>query len=95
MSLRGLVYEVDATLVGETVTLRFNPARLGKSIEVWSKGRKVGLASQVDVHANCFVKRDSDVRGTLPAAGATPAPTAGLRLRDLVDDSDDDNQGGR
>ena len=95
VSLRGLVYEVDATLVGETVTLRFHPARLGKSIEVWSKGRRVGLASQVDVHANCFVKRDSDVRGSLPADGATPAPTTGLRLRDLVDDSDDNNNGGR
>lgn len=58
ISLHGLVYEIDAALVGETVTLRYNPAERGKEIEVCHNGRSVQKAKVVDVYANCFVKRD-------------------------------------
>ena len=94
VSLRGVVYEVDAALVGETVALRFDPARIGKPVEVWCKGRKVATARRVDVYANCFVKRDNEVRGNLRVEGAAAAPPPqGLRLRDLRDGHDD--EGGR
>jgi hypothetical protein len=103
VSLRGVVYEVDAALVGETVTLRFDPSRIGKPVEIWWKGRKAALARRVDVYANCFVKRDNEVRSTLRIDGDTaPPPPQGLRLRDF-DDGDDggghhgggQNDGGR
>jgi transposase InsO family protein len=91
VSLRGVVYEVDAVLVGETVTLRFDPSRIGKPVEIWHKGRKVGQARTVDAYANCFVKRDNSVRTTLRVDGAAPAPAQGLRLRDF--DGGDKNGG--
>lgn len=58
VSLDGVVYEVDAMLVGESVTLRYDPARPGRKIQVWAKGKKVQDARVVDVHGNCFVKRE-------------------------------------
>jgi transposase InsO family protein len=83
VSLRGVVYEVDASLVGETVSLRFDPSRVGKPVELWVKGRKVGLAKPVDAYANCFVKRDNEVRSVLRADRVAPNPPEGLRLRDF------------
>jgi transposase InsO family protein len=58
ISLSGMVYEIDAALVGETVTLRYNPADQGKAIEVCHNGRFVQKAKLVDAYANCFIKRD-------------------------------------
>lgn len=69
VSLDATAYEVDATLVGEVVTLRYDPSKPGRAVQVWLKGEKVQDAKQVDVHANCFVKRE------------TPQ---GLRLADLA-----------
>jgi transposase InsO family protein len=82
VSLNGLVYEVDASLVGATVTLRFDPNQAGRGIEVWAQGHKVHIAKVVDVYANCFVKRDRPSRTLTPSAAAPPPP-AGLRLADL------------
>jgi hypothetical protein len=73
VSLDGVVYEVDASVVGEQVTLRFDPARRGAPVDVWHGGKKIEQARVVDTHANCFVKRNHD------------APE-GVRLRDLDDD---------
>lgn len=73
VSLDGAVYEVDAALVGEAVTLRFDPSRPGRPIQVWLKGERAGDAKLVDVHANCFVKRDQP---------------KGLRLADLDEKED-------
>jgi transposase InsO family protein len=58
ISLNGMAYEVDASLVGETVTLRYNPANQGKVIKVCYNGQFVEEARLVDVYANCFVKRN-------------------------------------
>ncbi len=58
ISLNGMVYEIDAALVGETVTLRYNPADQGALIEVCHHGRFMQQAKLVDTYANCFVKRD-------------------------------------
>lgn len=58
VSLNGVVYEIDASLVGETVVLRYNPADQGDSVEVCHNGQFMQTAKRVDTYANCFVKRD-------------------------------------
>jgi transposase InsO family protein len=82
VSLLGVVYEVDASLVGETVTLRYDPSRVGAPIQVAFKDRLYQAVKPVDVYANCFVRRD---HGSKLLEPSTPpaAPRPGLRLRDL------------
>jgi hypothetical protein len=82
VSLDGIVYEVDASLVGETVTLRFDPSRRGRPVGVYFKGRKIEQAKQVDLYANCFVKRDHTTKALQPDRRLDDPPT-GLPLRDL------------
>ena len=94
VSLRGVLYEVDATLVGETVTLRFDPARLGQPVEVWHKQNKTGTAKRVDLYANCFVKRNHATKALEPRNGPDTPPPSGLRLRNFQPGSDQ-NEGGR
>jgi transposase InsO family protein len=90
VSLNGLVYEVDASLVGTTVTLRFDPSQPGRAIQVWAAGEKSHTTAKVvDVYANCFVKRDRPSR-TLTPSSAAPPPPAGLRLADLGSTSSDE-----
>jgi transposase InsO family protein len=91
VSLRGALYEVDAVLVGQTVTLRFDPTRPERKVEVWHVGRKVGAAKPVDAYANCFVKRDHATKSLSPSR-APEAPPEGLRLRDFDGDK---SKGGR
>jgi hypothetical protein len=73
VSLNGIVYEVDAVLVDESVVLRYDPARPGRSVQVWLKGVRAKDAKVVDVHGNCFVKREKP---------------EGLRLADLAKKED-------
>lgn len=89
VTLDGVAFEVDAALVGERVTLRFDPARKPdkRSVEVWHQGRRVEIARRVDVLANCFVKRSGTTKNLeIPKGGAEPAE--GLAMRDLLDDED-------
>lgn len=58
VSLDGVLYEVDASLVGDTVTLRYDPSRNRKPVQIWHCGKQVQLAKPVDAYANCFVRRD-------------------------------------
>jgi transposase InsO family protein len=89
VSLRGVLYEVDAVLVGETVTLRFDPTRPTRPVEVWHKGGKVEVARPVNAYANCFVTRDHS-RKTFQVSKAPDAPPpAGLRLRDFGNGEDE------
>jgi hypothetical protein len=82
VSLHGVLYEVDAVLVGEAVTLRYDPHKLGRPIEVWHQGKKVSVARRVDAYANCFVKRDHTTKAVVPSQEpALPSPT--LRMTDL------------
>jgi hypothetical protein len=82
VSLHGVVFEVDAALVGETVTLRYNPSHLTRGVQVHYQGRPAAMAKRVDVYANCFVRRDHGTKLLTPTAPAhTPAP--GLPLRQL------------
>jgi putative transposase len=84
VSLNGVVYEVDAALVGETVLLRFDPAAPPeRPVQVCHQGRPSGLARVVQTYANCFVKRERPAR-TLATDGPAPQPPASaLRLREL------------
>jgi transposase InsO family protein len=93
VSLRGVLYEVDATLVGETVTLKFDPGKIGEPVEVWYQHKKVGMARRVDLYANCFVKRNPQSKVPLPGE-APEAPPKGLRLRDFPP-GDNPREGGR
>lgn len=81
VSLNGLVYEVDASLVGATVTLRFEPSAQHRGVQVWLDGKKVHDAKRVDVHANAYVRRS---KGPAPheSPASSGAPT-GLRLADF------------
>jgi transposase InsO family protein len=79
VSLDGVMYEVDATLVSETVLLRYDPSRLGRSVQVWHHGRRIQEAKRVDAYANCFVRRDRQLSTLGPAA----APPQGIRLSDF------------
>jgi putative transposase len=87
VSLNGKAYEVDASLVGQTVTLRFDPSLPGRAIQVHHDG-KSWSAKVVDLYANCFVKRDrpsQNLTPVEPAPAAPEPPRASLRLRDLAD----------
>mgnify|MGYP003339300493 FL=1 len=83
VSLNGIVYEVDAALIGEKVTLRYDPsAPPGRPIEVWHEHRRLADATPLDAYANCFVKRHRPSWNLVPD-GPAPEPKAGLALRDL------------
>jgi hypothetical protein len=88
LSLEGVAYEVDAALVGEMVTVRFDPAKKGAPVDIWHGGRKVQTARVVDAYANCFVKRNNETRAIeVDHKPISPAP--GLRLRDLGKDDEE------
>jgi transposase InsO family protein len=84
VSLNGTLFEVDAALVGQTVTLRHDPsAPASRGIEVWHDGRLVERARPLDAYANCFVRRNRPTQG-IEADTPAPAPRpGGLSLRDL------------
>lgn len=82
VSLLGVVYEVDASLVGETVTLRFDPSRRSRPVDVYFKGRKIEQAKRVDLYANCFVRRDHTTKALQPDKRLDDPPP-GLPLRKL------------
>jgi putative transposase len=87
VSLHGVVYEVDASLVGETVTLRFDPSRHGRPVDVYFKGRKIEQAKRVDLYANCFVRRNHTTKALQPDKRLGDPP-AGLPLRNLKREED-------
>lgn len=88
VSLAGLVYEVDAALVGETVTLRYEAGPTQpRTVQVWHDGVKAHDAKVVDVHANCFVKRDRPSNG-ITQSTSPDAPPPGLRLSDMKRDDE-------
>jgi transposase InsO family protein len=72
VSLNGRVYEVDAVLVGATVTLRYDPAvPPTRPIAVVHQGRPVGQATPLNAYANTTVRRH---RPSWHLETDTPAP---------------------
>ena len=89
VSLDGVVYEVDAALVGERITLRYDPAtEAGHPVQVWHEGQPIQVAKPVDLYANCFVKRNRPARTLTPDAPPPQPAPSGLKLRDLHDTDD-------
>lgn len=84
VSLNGTVFEVDAALVGETITLRFDPAApTSRGVEVWHQDKFIARATPLDAYANCFVRRNRPSR-TLETDTKAPSPRpSGLSLRSL------------
>jgi putative transposase len=86
VSLNGVLYEVDAALVGEKVTLRFDPgAAPERPVQVCHQGKLIEQAKPVNTYANCFVKRNRP-SCTLHVDGPAPEPPASaMKLRTLPD----------
>jgi len=94
VSLNGVIYEVDAALVGENVTLRFDPAAPPeRPIQVCFAGQCRQLARPVETYANCFVKRQRPSRTLAVTGPQTEPPPSALRLRELPTDEDDTPEG--
>ena len=93
VSLNGTLFEVDAALVGQTVTLRHDPsAPTSRGIEVWHDARFVERARALDAYANCFVRRHRPTQG-IETDTPAPAPRSpGLSLRDLRSGKPDDQE---
>lgn len=91
VSLNGVLYEVDAALVGEKITLRFDPgAAPERPVQVRHQGTFIELAKPVQTYANCFVKRNRP-SWTLNVDGPAPEPSSsGLKLRALPDTPEED-----
>ena len=89
VTLDGVAFEVDAALVGERVTLRFDPARRPdkRTVEVWHQGRRVETARRVDALANCFVKRHASTKN-LQIPKDSNDTREGFAMRDLDDVKD-------
>jgi len=91
VSLNGVLYEVDAALVGEKVILRFDPsAPPERPVQVRHQGKLIELARPVQTYANCFVKRHRP-SWTLQVDGPAPQPaTPGLKLRALPETGEEE-----
>jgi transposase InsO family protein len=84
VSLNGTLFEVDAALIGHTVTLRFDPsAPPARGVEVWHEEQFVSRASPLDAYANCFVRRNRPTRNIDPATAPGAPRMSGLAFRDL------------
>ncbi len=92
VSLNGVAYEVDAALVGEKVTLRYDPAAPpGRPVQVWHEGRRIHDAKPLDAYANCFVRRHRPSSNLQPDA-PPPEPAPKLALRRLRRRPGDDHE---
>lgn len=84
VSLNGTLFEVDAALIGQSVTVRYDPAApASRGVELWHQGAFVGRATALDAYANCFVRRHRPSQGIDPDAPPAAARPSGLALRDL------------
>ena len=84
VSLNGRLYEVDAALVGQTVTLRHDPAAPpSRPIQVVHDGRPAGQATRLDAYANAAVRRDHATKQIEPGDPAPEPPPSPLAMRDL------------
>jgi transposase InsO family protein len=92
VSLHGRIYEVDPVLVGQSVSLRYDPQRPDRPLQVWYDGTRRADAPPVNLYANCFVKRNPDCRSVLEPSAPHQAKTPPLLLRNLDTRNDNDPQ---
>ena len=89
VSLHGRVYEVEAALVGQRVTVRYDPSRPEAPVQVVHQGQVIEQARQVDLYANCQVKRQRRT-GALSTDDKASPPASGLAMRTLDDPTPDE-----
>ena len=90
VSLNGRVYEVDAVLVGERVTLRHDPeAPPSRPLDVVHDGKPAGKATRLDAYANTAVRRAYPAREIAADEPAPEPPPSPLSLRNLRDGKED------
>ena len=85
VSLKGRLFEVDAALVGENVTLRFNPATPKAPVQILHQGTFIEHARLLDLYANCHVKRDRR-SGVIESDSPPPGRNPALKLNRLTTD---------
>ena len=88
ISLNGTVYEVDASLVGQTVTIKHDPQKPGAPVDIWHEKKKVQTAKVVDIYTNCHVKRNHDSK-ILTVEAAPDQPESKLKLRHMAQDREE------
>jgi len=94
VSLHGRVFEVDPSLIRQRVTLRYDPSRPDASVQVVHEGKFIEQARQVDLYANCHVKRHRRT-GALEADGDATPTRSSLSMRSLDKDAGNgDTDGG-
>ena len=93
VSLHGQVFEVDASLIGQRVTLRYDPTQPQAPVRVVHNAQFIEQARRVDLYANCFVKRHRRSGALDPDQSSTPAPS-GLTMRALDPDENEPPRGG-
>ena len=91
VSLNGRVYEVDTVLVGEKITLRYDPAAPpSRPLDVVHDGKPAGKASPLDAYANTAVRRTYPAREIEAADPAPEPPPSPLAMRKLKDKKEDE-----
>ena len=84
VSLNGTLFEVDALLIGQTITLRYDPSvPASRGIEIWHQERFIERAKVLDAYANCFVRRNRPTQNPDPDTPPAAPRSSGLALRDL------------
>jgi putative transposase len=93
VSLHGQVFEVDPSLIGQRVTLRYDPTQPQAPVQVIHNGQFVEQARRVDLYANCFVKRHRRSGALDPDRPPEPAPST-LSMRAFDPDAPGPSQRG-
>lgn len=75
ISLLGTTYEVDASLAGQTIQVRFDPYDL-EEVQVWKEDEKLQHAKALRLRDMSFEKKEE--------RPADPIPTTGLNYAELV-----------
>ena len=84
VSFQGTLYEVDAALVGQTVTLLQDPdAPRQRRLPVSHQGRAAGFATILDAYANTRVKRAGPSRQIEVGDPAPEPPASPIALSNL------------
>jgi len=93
VSLNGALFEVDAALIGQIVTLRYDPAvPTSRGIEIWHQERFVERAKPLDAYANCFVRRNRPTQNLDPDAAPAAPRSSRLALRELRSNKPDEDK---